>query len=102
MNKIDEFLEIVGECNDEALLYPTDLKDAIIGKMEYFDGANGQIERIVLDKTKCMEILMESDIASGVSEEQAYEDALEHFYYNVIGSYVEGVPAYVTLINDMV
>jgi len=99
--RIDEFLEEIGNDNDDELLYPTDLKEAIIGKMEFFDGANGQIERIVLDKTKCLEILMRDDIENGVSEEQAYEDALEHFYYNVIGSYVEGVPAYVTLIDDM-
>ncbi len=100
--RIDEFLEDIGNDNDgEELLYPTDLKEAIIGKMEFFDGANGQIERIVLDKTKCLEILMRDDIENGVSEEQAYENALEHFYYNVIGSYVEGVPAYVTLIDDM-
>ena len=100
--RIDEFLDDIGNDNDgEELLYPTDLKEAIIGKMEFFDGANGQIERIVLDKTKCLEILMRDDIENGVSEEQAYENALEHFYYNVIGSYVEGVPAYVTLIDDM-
>ena len=98
--RIDEFLEEIGN-DDEQLLYPTDLKEAIIGKMEFFDGANGQIERIVLDKTKCLEILMRDDIENGVDEEQAYENALEHFYYNVIGAYVEGVPAYVTLIDDM-
>lgn len=103
MSKINEFLEDISNNNDEELLYPTDLKEAIIGKMEFFDGSNGQIERIVLDKTKCLSILMKAGMEydSDISEEQAYEDALEHFYFNVIGSYVEGVPAYVTLIDDM-
>jgi len=100
MDRIDEFLEEVSECNDEELLYPTDLKDAIIGKMEFFDGANGLIERIVLDKDKCIDILVKSFMEDGVGEEEAYEDAIEHFYYNTLGSYMDGVPAYVTLIDE--
>jgi len=100
--QIDEFLNYVADENDQDLLYPTDLKEAIIGTMEFFDGSNGQIQRLVLDKTKCIEILMRDDIESGVDEEQAYSDALEHFYYNVIGSYIDGVPAYVTLIDDQI
>ena len=104
MSKIDDFLKEV-DCDedDTPLLYPTDLKEAIIGKMEFFDGANGQIERIVLDKTKCLDILAKAGMEydNTISEDDAYSDALEHFYYNVIGSYVEGVPAYVTFIDDM-
>ena len=103
MDRIEEFLEEVGADDDEVqLLYPTDLKEAIIGKMEFFDGQNGIIERIVLDKVKCMEILAQAGIDEGLTEEEAYEEAEEHFYYNVIGSYIDGVPAYITLIDDMI
>ena len=104
MDRIDEFLEEISNDNEpENLLYPTDLKEAIIGKMEFFDGANGQIERIILDKTKCLDILANDMLDSGISEnmDDARVDAEEHFYYNVIGSYMDGVPAYVTLIDDM-
>ena len=91
--RIDDMLDELDEkYPDENLLYPTDLKDAIIGTMEFNCGCEGVIERIVLDKNKCIEIFMND----GMTE----EDALEHFYYNTLGSYMQGVPAFVTLIDN--
>lgn len=100
-NVIDDFLEEISNSHeDEELLYPTNLKNAIIGTMEFFDNSNGVIERLVLDKNKCIEILVKEIIESGITDEdEAHEMALEHFYYNVLGSYIDGVPAYVTLID---
>ena len=57
MSEADEAIEYVGEINPEAL-YPTDLKEAIIGMVERF----GLDPLILLDRTKCIEILMKSDM----------------------------------------
>ena len=71
--KIDEFLEEVSACNTEPLLYPTDLKEAIIGKVEHFELG----EVILLDKEKCLNIFCERD---GMTP----EEAVEFFYYNTL------------------
>jgi hypothetical protein len=62
--------------------------DAIIGTVERY----GDAETIILyDKDKVIEILM-----ADMSE----EDAVEHFYFNIIGAYVgEGTPAFATLLK---
>ena len=51
--------------------------DAILGIVERY----GHEAVVLYDKNKCIEILMERD-------KMSEEDAYEHFYYNVIGSYV--------------
>ena len=51
--------------------------DAILGIVERF----GHEAVVLYDKNKCIEILMEE-------HEISEEDAYEHFYYNVAGSYV--------------
>ena len=51
--------------------------DAIIGIVE----RAGSEAVVQYNKTECIRILMERD-------EMTEEDAYEHFYYNVIGSYV--------------
>jgi hypothetical protein len=58
---------------DEEILLATGFDDAIIGIDEYS-------LRVVYSVKKCIEIL--------VSEGETIESALEHFYYNVSGSYV--------------
>ena len=90
MNSIDELLEQVSYDYDHDMLYPTDLKDAIVGTVERI----GMEPILLLDKEKCLEILMERDGMSDI-------DAIEHFEYNVIGSYVDGVPAYATFIDGV-
>ena len=85
---IDEFLEEVGDINPKAM-YPTDMKDAIIGYVERF----GMEPQILLDKEKCFECLMK--------EGMTYEEAVEFFEYNTIGAFMgeEGTPCFATLIK---
>jgi hypothetical protein len=88
MNLLDEFLEEVSSINEEAL-YPTDLKDAIIGTVERF----GIPTLILLDKEKCLEIFMERD---GMSQEEAQE----YFDFNVIGAWMgDGTPCFATILQ---
>ena len=64
---------IVENYSDEEILKADGLDDAIIGIEE------GSL-RLIYSKTKCIEIF--------VNEGMDVEDALEHYYYNVVGSYV--------------
>jgi hypothetical protein len=57
---------------DETFLKADGFDDAIIG----FDESS---MRLIYSISKCLDILM---------EDMSDEDALEHFYYNVSGSYV--------------
>jgi len=87
-SSIDEVLECFSEIEAEAL-YPTDLKEAIIGVVERF----GMQPLILLDRDKCIEIFMKRD---GMS----FSDANEFFEFNTIGSWVgEGTPCFATLIE---
>lgn len=85
---IEDFLENFPIENDEAQ-YPSDLKEAIIGKVERF----GTPPLILLDRNKCIKIFMERD---GMTQ----EDAEEFFEFNVIGSWIgDGTPCFATLIE---
>jgi hypothetical protein len=85
---IEEFLEEFSEINDEAL-YPTDLKEAVIGMVERF----GMSPLILVDRDKCISIFVERD---GMTP----ADAEEFFEYNTIGSWVgDGTPCFATLIK---
>jgi hypothetical protein len=64
---------IVENYPDEEILKADGLDEAIIGIDE------GSY-RLIYSKTKCIEIF--------VNEGMDVEDALEHYYYNVVGSYV--------------
>ena len=88
MNKIDQFLEELSEINDRAL-YPSDMKAAIIGYVERF----GMDPQILLDREKCIEIL--------IKEGMTHEEAEEYFEFNTIGSFMgeEGTPCFATLIK---
>ena len=48
----------------------------------------------MLDKDKCIDIFINRD-------DMSYEEAIEHFEFNVIGSYMEGVPAFATFIDGV-
>jgi hypothetical protein len=79
-------LNKISELNEKAL-YPTDLKEAIIGYVERF----GMEPLILLDKSKCINILIDRD---GVS----YENATEFFEFNIIGAWMgDGTPCFATL-----
>ena len=93
--KVDNFLDDVEySFPEEQMLYPTDLKDAIIGTVEIFAGSEGYVTRILMDRERCLKIMCERD---GMT----LEEAIEHFDFNVIGSYTDGVPAYATLIDGI-
>jgi hypothetical protein len=66
---IDEILE---NYPDESFLKADGFDEAIIGVEE-------SSMRLIYSVSKCIEILM---------RDMSDEDALEHFYYNVSGSYV--------------
>lgn len=85
---IEEFLEDFPNLNEEAM-YPTDLKEAIIGKVERF----GLPALILLDRDRCIEIFVTRD---GMTPDEAEE----FFEFNVIGAWMgEGTPCFATLIK---
>ena len=88
---IDYLLEVVGDINPESM-YPTDMKEAIIGYVERF----GQAPLILLDKEKCLEILMRDGAMD-------HSEALEFFEFNTIGAWMgEGTPCFATLTKDVI
>ena len=90
----DRVLEHMEEVNPEAL-YPTDMKEAIVGILNRF----GMEPIIVLDRAKCIEILMES---SGDDKGMSWEEAEEYFEFNTIGAWMgEGTPAFITFEKDL-
>jgi hypothetical protein len=87
---INNFLDYMSEVNPEAL-YPTGLKEAVIGMVERF----GLPPLILVDKTKCLEIFQKRD---GMD----LEEAKEFFDFNVIGAWMgEGTPCFATLKKDL-
>lgn len=77
--------EFCQECGDDDVVIFHGYDAAVIGLANQFN--SGPI--LVYDQDKVIEILMEE----GLSE----EDALDHFYFNVAGSYVgERTPIFVT------
>lgn len=88
-DEIDEFLDYVAEMNPEAL-YPTEFKKAILGIVERC----GMEPIILLDRSKVINKLVEDGMD--------YEEAVEYFDFNIIGSYMgEGTPCFATLVDDI-
>lgn len=84
----DEIKEQVAEMNPEAL-FADGFEAALIGYGERF----GQDPVALYDKTKVLAVL-EADGAS-------YDEAHEHWEYNVIGAWVgDGAPAFATLLPE--
>ena len=78
---IDE--ELMQELEDNECLLADGYEGALIGISE---GANPVA---VYDVDKCIEILVKE-------EKLSLEDAMDHFYYNTVGSYVgEKTPIYI-------
>ena len=90
MNKaIEEFLMYMSEVNPDST-YPIDFEDAIVGCAERC----GLLPVILLDRKKCIEILM---------KDMDEEEAEEFFEFNVIGSWVgEGTPMFMTKVVDVI
>ena len=74
---------------DEDILCADGFDDAIIGVCHI-----GNNTIALYDMNKCIEILMRDG-------ETTYEDALDYFHYNVLGSYVgEKTPAFAEFPHD--
>ena len=67
---------------ESGLVYPTEFEDAVIG-IETEDDSM----RLIISKKKCIELMVERD-------DMNLEDALEHYYYNMVGTKgnVDGMP----------
>jgi hypothetical protein len=88
-DKLSEIVEELAEI-DENILIADGFDDAILGYVEFF-GCNPVA---LYDKDKCIQILMERDGLDDTS-------AIEHFYFNVSGSYVgDYTPAFATLLDN--
>jgi hypothetical protein len=89
MDKIDEFLEEMKIVVNDDSMYPTDMKEAIIGYVERF----GMKPQILLDRKKCIDILMKQGMG--------LEEANEYFEFNTIGSFMgkDRTPCFATLIE---
>jgi hypothetical protein len=78
-----ETQQVMKDSKDQTM-FANEFDEAIIGL-----DTSAEIFRVVYDIDKIIEILMERD-------EMTEEDALEHFSYNIQGSYVgKGTPIYV-------
>ena len=79
-----ELFELLGEENPEALT-ADGFEEAFMGICRRFN----QPALAAYSYEKCIDILMERDGGS-------YEDAVEHFNFNVIGAWAgEGTPVYI-------
>ena len=79
--------ELIAEINED-MLFADGFDDAIIGYIE----RAGTPSIACYDKYKCIEIL---------AKDMTYEDAMEYFYFNVLGAYVgENTPCFFTRIED--
>lgn len=86
--RIEDFLDYMEQINPSAA-YPIDFEDAIVGIAERI----GSDPLILLDKEKCIEILMEN---------MDREEAEEYFEFNILGSWVgEGTPVFLSKLEDM-
>ena len=87
---VDDLLERISDINPEAL-YPTGMKDAVIGMVERF----GMQPLVLLDRSKCIEIFM----VQGMDRDEAEE----FFEVNTIGSWMgEGTPCFATIDRDLI
>jgi hypothetical protein len=87
---VDDLLEHIADINPEAL-YPSDMKDAVIGIVERF----GMQPLVLLDRDKCLQIL----VNDGMTE----DEASEYFEFNTIGAWVgPGTPCFATIDKRLV
>ena len=80
--------KLANEIGSETL-FADGFDGAIIGYIERF----GLPKIVCYDKDKCIDIL---------AKDMSYEDAVEYFYFNVIGSYVgENTPCFFSDIKEV-
>jgi hypothetical protein len=92
---VERIKEWVSEWNEEALL-ADGFEDAVVGMCERF----GAVPVVAYDRDKCIEIIIARSDKNGLTDEEAYEEAVEYFEFNVIGSWVgDGTPVFLTMFN---
>ena len=79
--------ELIAEINED-MLFADGFDDALIGYIE----RAGMSSIACYDKQKCIDIL---------AKDMSHEDAIEYFYFNVIGAYVgDNTPCFFTRIDN--
>jgi|TARA_R100001530_G_scaffold121926_1_gene89436 capsule polysaccharide modification protein KpsS len=79
--------ELIAEINED-MLFADGFDDALIGYIE----RAGMSSIACYDKHKCIDIL---------AKDMSHEDAIEYFYFNVIGAYVgDNTPCFFTRIDN--
>jgi len=87
----DYLLGWIGDVNPEALL-ADGFNAAIIGICERF----GTAPVVAYNKEECIKILVSNN-------EMTYDEALDYFNFNVIGTYMgEGTPVFVTAYQSQI
>ena len=92
--KHTEFIDAFADRHDDEEIFRSEGHDeACIGWTDSWNGKERNI-RLVYDIAKVVNIIQERDGST-------YEDALEHFNYNIAGSYVgKGTPIYINNLID--
>ena len=86
MSKIKEINEYAEEVEEEIIIYDA-FEDAIIGLADRF----GMDTSVAYDYDKVIKILM---------EDMSYEEAVEHFDFNVIGGWVaDSTPVFIKVLG---
>jgi hypothetical protein len=80
---------LIEEHVDEEVMIFDGLDDAIVG----FSEQQGMPSCVVYDKEKCLKIYQ--------SQGMSYEEALEWFYFNVVGLGGNGSPVFITRLDDI-
>lgn len=89
IKKEEDILDQLAEVN-EAALYPTDMASAIVGYVERC----GLPPLALLDTEKCIKLLKKQGMS--------YEEAVEFFDYNTLGSYMgENTPCFATFFKKV-
>ena len=96
---VDEIIDA-----DEGVYLADGFDEAIIGISE----RAGRSRIVAYDRDKCIEIIIShsSHVGSrstedGLTCDEKYEEAVEYFDYNVIGSWLgDGTPEFLTLYNE--
>ena len=84
----------VAQHNEDAIIYP-DLNEALIGICEQF----GRPIVAADDFNKCIDILKQNGTNEDLGTD--YDDAIEYFYVNTIGTTVgDSTPVFITMYED--
>ena len=84
----------VAQHNEDAIIYP-DLNEALIGICEQF----GRPIVAAYDFNKCIDILKQNGTNDDLDTD--YDDAIEYFYVNTIGTTVgDSTPVFITMYED--